>query len=60
VGLKEDIKDSIRKDSLVIIQVVFGYGLCMDVESLNSVNPLPLLFKALLQGQKDRVFSAGI
>jgi DNA integrity scanning protein DisA with diadenylate cyclase activity len=23
-------------------------------------NPLPLLFKALLQGQKDRVFSAGI
>jgi len=24
------------------------------------VNPLPLLFKALLHGQKDRVFSAGI
>ena len=23
-------------------------------------NPLPLLFKALLHGQKDRIFSAGI
>jgi len=37
VGLKKDVKDSIRKDSLVIIQVVVGYGFCMDVESINSV-----------------------
>jgi len=37
VGLKEDVKDSIWKDSLVIIQVVVGYGFCVDVESLSSV-----------------------
>jgi hypothetical protein len=37
VGLKEDVKDSIRNDSVVIIQVVFGYGFCVDVESLNCV-----------------------
>jgi len=37
VGLKVDVKESIRKDSLVIIQVVVGYGFCVDVESLNSV-----------------------
>ena len=37
VGLQEDVKDRIRKDSLVIIQVVVGYGFCVDVESLNSV-----------------------
>jgi len=38
MGLKEDVTDSIRKDSVVIIQVVVGYGFCVDVESLNSVN----------------------
>ena len=37
VGLEEDVKDSIRGDGLVIIQVVVGYGFCVDVESLNSV-----------------------
>ena len=37
VGLKEDVQDSIKKDSLVIIQVVVGYGFCMDVVSINSV-----------------------
>jgi len=26
----------------------------------NTLNPLPLLFKTLLHGQKDCVFSAGI
>ena len=36
VGLEEDVKDSIWKDSLVIIQVVVGYGFNVDVESLNS------------------------
>ena len=37
VGLTENVKDSIQKDSVVIIQVVVGYGFCMDVESFNSV-----------------------
>jgi phosphosulfolactate phosphohydrolase-like enzyme len=37
VGLKEDIKYCIQKDSVVIIQVVVGYGFCMDVESVSSV-----------------------
>jgi len=37
VGLKEDVKDSIRKDGLAIIQVVVGYGFSVHVESLNSV-----------------------
>jgi len=37
VGLKEDVKDSIRKDSVIIIQMVIGYGFCADVESFNSV-----------------------
>ena len=37
MGLKEDVKDSIQKDSLVIIQVAVGYGFCVDVESINSV-----------------------
>ena len=37
VGLKEDVKYSIWKDNLVIIQVVVGYGFCVDVESFNSV-----------------------
>jgi hypothetical protein len=37
VGLKEDVKDSIWKDSLVIIQVVAGYRFCVDMESLSSV-----------------------
>ena len=37
VDLKEDVKDSIWKDSLVIIQVVVSYGFCMDMESLSSV-----------------------
>jgi len=52
VGLNEDVRDSIRKDSLVIIQVVVGYGFCMDVESFNSVNPVPLLFKSYCKGRK--------
>jgi hypothetical protein len=37
MGLKGDVKDSIQKDSLVIIQVAVGYGFCVDVESINSV-----------------------
>ena len=37
VGLKEDVKDCNRKDSVVIIQVVVSYGFCVDVESFNSV-----------------------
>ena len=37
VGLKEDVKDNIQKDGLVIIQVFVGYGFCVDVESLNSI-----------------------
>jgi len=37
VGLTEDVKDSIRKDSLVIIQVGDGYRFFVDVEYLNSV-----------------------
>ena len=37
VGLEEDVKDSIRKDGLFVIQVVVGYGFCVDVESFNSV-----------------------
>ena len=41
VVLKEDIKDSIRKESVAIIQVVVGYGFCSDVESLNSVKVGP-------------------
>jgi len=32
VGLKEDVKDSIWKDSAVIIQMVVGYGFCVDEE----------------------------
>jgi hypothetical protein len=32
----------------------------VGVENLERFNPLPLLFKALLHGQKDCVFSAGI
>jgi len=36
-GSKEDVKDSIRKVSLAIIQVVVGYGFCVEVESLNCV-----------------------
>ena len=35
--LKEGVRDSIRKDSLAIIQVVVGYEICVHVESLNSV-----------------------
>ena len=42
VGLKEDVKDSIRKDSLVIIQEVIGYGFCVGVKSFNSVKVGPL------------------
>jgi len=37
MSLKEDVKDSIRKDSLAIIQIVVGYGICVHMESLNSV-----------------------
>ena len=37
VGRKEGIKVSIWKDSVVIIQMVVGYGFCVDVESFNSV-----------------------
>ena len=36
-GLEEDVKDSIRKDGLFVIQVVVGYGFCVDVESFSSV-----------------------
>ena len=36
-GSKEDVKDSIRKDSLSIIQVAVVYGFCADVETLISV-----------------------
>ena len=36
VGFK-DIKDGIRKDSVVIIQVVICYGFCVDVENFNCV-----------------------
>ena len=36
-GLEEDVKDSFRKDGLFVIEVVAGYGFCMDVESFNSV-----------------------
>ena len=38
MGLKEDVKDSIQEDSVVIIQVVVVYGFSVDVESLNCVN----------------------
>jgi len=36
-GLEEDVKDSIQKDGLFVIEVVVGYGFCVDVESFNSV-----------------------
>jgi hypothetical protein len=38
--------------------VPLKYGTFVEVPLL--INPLPLLFKALLQEQKDSIFSAGI
>ena len=48
VGLKEDVKDNIRKNSLVIIQVVACYGFCVDVESLISVKVGPFSWRCLI------------
>jgi hypothetical protein len=38
VGLEENVKDSIRKDGVVV-----GYRFCVDVESFNCVKVGPFL-----------------